>query len=110
MKCSTMAAVFLWLLVGAAQASDVIRKVGKDCPTGTYSSGDYCKAFSSTKKKGTRVIANPSGGNCPAGWYRTGDYCKAYSQRKASEDVIEKVGDDCPTGMYTSGGFCKAYR
>lgn len=92
------------------QASDVIQKVGKDCPTGTYSSGDYCKSYSSSNKRGTRVISNAGGGSCPIGWYTSGNYCKAYSSRAASENVIEKVGDDCPTGMYSSGGFCKAYR
>ena len=91
-------------------ASDVIQKVGKDCPTGTYSSGDYCKSYSSTNKRGTRVISNTSGGKCPVGWYTNGNYCKAYGKRAASENVIAKVGDDCPTGMYSSGGFCKSYR
>lgn len=93
-----------------AFASDVIQKVGKDCPTGTYSSGDYCKSYSSTTKRGTRVISNTGGGKCPVGWYTSGNYCKAYGKRAASENVIEKAGDDCPTGMYPSGGFCKSYR
>ena len=90
-------------------ASDVIPKVGDRCPTGTYSSGDYCKAFSSTTKNGTKIIANPSDGDCPVGWYRSGSYCKAYGKRAAEEDVIQKVGDDCPRGMYSSGEFCKSY-
>ena len=93
-----------------ALATDVIQKVGGDCPTGTYSSGDYCKYFSSTSERGTRIVANPSGGKCPTGWYRSGGYCKAYGKRAANEMVIEKVGDDCPTGMSSSGGFCKSYR
>lgn len=93
-----------------ALSHDVVPKVGDSCPTGTYSSGDYCKTFGSAEKRGIQVITNPSGGKCPTGWYRSGDYCKAYSKRAADEEVIEKVGDDCPTGMYSSGSFCKSYR
>ena len=97
------------LLFVTSAYADVFQKVDGDCPTGSYSSGDYCKTFSSTDKRGTKIIANTSGGRCPTGWYKTGDYCKAYGSRAAEEDVIERAGKKCPTGMYKSGGFCKSY-
>ena len=90
--------------------ADIFQKVGDDCPTGSYASGDYCKTFPSTEKRGTKIVANTSGGRCPTGWYRSGDYCKAYNSRAAEKDVIERVGDKCPTGTYKSGGFCKFYK
>lgn len=90
-------------------ANEVIPKVGDSCPTGSYASGDYCKAFKSNADSSTRVVGNPTGGKCPTGWYRSGDYCKAYSSKRASENVIERVGDDCPRGFYKSGAFCKSY-
>ncbi|MEP5566955.1 MAG: hypothetical protein ABJN62_03895 [Halioglobus sp.] len=108
-RALAFAAIALAICVPASVASDVIQKVGDRCPTGTYSSGDYCKAFSSTSNKGTKIIANPGDGDCPVGWYRSGGYCKAYGKRAAEEDVIQKSGDDCPRGMYSSGDFCKSY-
>ncbi len=112
MKLVREALVVLALAVAASPviANDVIPRVGDDCPTGTYRSGDYCKSFSSTSERGKRIVGNPSGGRCPTGWYRSGDYCKAYGERAARETVVEKVGDRCPTGMYQSGGFCRSYR
>ncbi|QFU76771.1 hypothetical protein EY643_14535 [Halioglobus maricola] len=98
------------LLFSAYTHADVFPKVDGDCPTGSYSSGDYCKTFSSTDKRGIKIVANTSGGRCPTGWYKSGGYCKAYGAKAAEEEVIEKVGDRCPTGMYTSGGFCKSYK
>ena len=101
----------LWLACSmTALSADVIPKVGDRCPSGTYSSGDYCKTFKSNEERGSRVVGNPSGGKCPSGWYRSGDYCKAYSKRSGEKDVIQKVGGDCPAGMYSSGAFCKSFK
>jgi hypothetical protein len=97
------------VLFATSANADIFQKVGGDCPSGSYSSGDYCKTFTSTDKRDTKIIANTSGGRCPTGWYRSGDYCKAYGSRAAEEDVVERVGDSCPTGTYKSGGFCKSY-
>ncbi len=108
--CLAFTALALGLLALNVSASDVIEKVGSKCPSGSYSSGDYCKTYSSSQKRGTKVISNPSGGSCPTGWYTSGDYCKAYGKKAAEENVIQKVGDDCPNGMYSSGAFCKSYR
>ena len=107
MRCGLLLA---FLFSCSVIANDVIPKVGDSCPTGSYSSGDYCKSFKSSAESGTRVVGNPSGGKCPTGWYRSGDYCKAYSSRSASEEVIERAGDDCPRGWYKSGAFCKSYK
>ncbi len=106
---TAMSLLALAVCARVSVASDVIQKVGDQCPTGTYSSGGYCKAFSSTADNGTKTISNPSGGDCPVGWYRRGGYCKAYGERAAGENVIQKAGDDCPRGMYSSGDFCKSY-
>ena len=98
------------LLFVTSAYADVLQKVDGDCPTGSYSSGDYCKTFSSNDKRGDKTVANTSGGRCPTGWYKSGDYCKAYGKRAAEEDGIERVGDKCPRGTYKSGGFCKSYK
>ena len=100
---------FLLVLFAEAPVGEVLPKVGKDCPRGTYATGDYCKYINSIDERSTRIIGNPSGGRCPTGWYRSGDYGKAQSKRSVEQEVIQKVGDDCPTGMYSSGSFCKSF-
>ena len=102
--------LLMFIVSAGTFANDVIPKVGDSCPTGSYASGDYCKAFKSSADSSTRVVGNPTGGKCPTGWYRSGDYCKAYSSHRASENVIERAGDDCPRGFYKSGAFCKSYK
>ena len=49
----------------------IIVKNGNDCPTGFYSSGDYCKRMIGSD----REAIPREGDKCPTGWYRSGDYC-----------------------------------
>ena len=46
---------------------------GKDCPTGFYSSGNYCKQYPS--QSGKEAISREQGESCPGGWYKSGQYC-----------------------------------
>ena len=97
---------FTLLATISATAQTPIPRVGDDCPTGTYKSGDYCKPFQSTIKKGD-VIINKSGDRCPTGFYSSGgSYCKAYGGSDR-EVITRESGAKCPTGWYKSGGYCK---
>ena len=96
--------ILLTIATHTALAQTPIPRVGDSCPTGTYTSGDYCKPFASTIKKGD-VIIQLSGDNCPRGFYKTGSYCKAYGG--SDKEVITREEDArCPPGWYRSGGYC----
>jgi hypothetical protein len=55
----------------------IIQKSGSNCPTGYYSSGNYCKQYSSDSDK--QAIPRDKGSDCPGGWYKSGQYCVKYS-------------------------------
>jgi hypothetical protein len=54
--------------VALAQSVPVV-KVGRSCPTGTYSSGNSC-----VPSGDTQVYYN-GGGSCPLGWTSSKGYC-----------------------------------
>ena len=98
---------FTLLIAVSVSAQTPIPRVGDDCPTGTYKSGDYCKPFKSTVEKGDTII-NKSGDRCPTGFYSSGNYCKAYGG--SDKQVISREPDaKCPTGWYKSKGYCTKY-
>ena len=94
----------LLLLATTATAQNPIPRQGNSCPTGTYKSGDYCKPFSSTEKKG-EVIIQKSGNDCPTGFYSSGAYCKRISSSDR-EAIPRENGGKCPTEWYKSGAYC----
>ena len=65
---------YILLITTTTLAQTPIPRVGDSCPTGTYSSGDYCKPFASAVEKGVTIIQK-SGDKCPTGWRKSGDYC-----------------------------------
>ena len=90
-----LSCVILLIATTTALAHAPIPRIGNDCPTGTYRSGDYCKPFKSSVND---VIIQKAGNDCPTGYYTSGgSYCKriAGSERQAlpSED-----GNRCPSG------------
>ncbi len=92
------------LITVSASAQTPIPRVGDSCPTGTYSSGDYCKPIKSSTGESPTIITK-SGSKCPTGFYSSGSYCK----RMASSDrevIPRDDGGKCPTGWYKSGGYC----
>lgn len=103
-KYLTLALLFSSL----STAQTPVPKVSDHCPTGTYSSGDYCKPSKSTVEKGD-VIINKSGDRCPTGFYSSGSYCKAYGGSD-KEVITRESGAKCPVGWYKSGGYCVNYK
>lgn len=67
------------------------------CPSGYYSSGDYCVPSSSGR------FAVVRRGSCPSGYYSSGNYCVASSDD--SHLAILRSGS-CPSGYYSSGDYC----
>ncbi len=66
------------------------------CPSGYYSSGNYCVPTSSASP----VIER--NGSCPSGYYSSGNYCVMTSSGKPA---IHRSGS-CPSGYYSSGNYC----
>ena len=95
---------FILLIAVSASAQAPIPRVGDSCPTGTYTSGDYCKPIKSSSGESQTIITK-SGNKCPTGFYSSGDYCKriASSDREAIPRVDE---GKCPTGWYRAGDYC----
>ncbi len=60
------------LIASAAIAAPPAAPLAKDgsCPTGYYSSGNYCLASSDSNR-----LAIPKRGSCPSGYYSSGNYC-----------------------------------
>ena len=87
-----------------APAQTPIPRQGDSCPTGTYKSGDYCKQFSSSEKRGDTIIQK-SGSDCPTGFYSSGDYCKRFNSSDR-EAIPREKGAKCPTGWRKSGDYC----
>jgi hypothetical protein len=95
-------------LSGATFAQTPIPRVGKDCPTGTYRSGDYCKPTTSSLAKGENIIVK-SGDKCPVGFHSSrGSYCKQFSTSE-KEVITREKGADCPIGWHKSHGYCTKY-
>ena len=94
--------LLLLLAAIAASAQTPLRRQGSSCPSGTYSSGDYCMPLQST---GDQKVITKSGKDCPTGFYSTGDYCKRRSGSDR-EAMPREEGGRCPSGWYKSGGYC----
>jgi len=94
--------VLIWVL-GSAVAAPPPQPVIRDgsCPTGYYSSGNYCVPGSNAR------FAIERDGSCPTGYYSSGKYCVASSD--ASKTVIQRSGS-CPSGFYSSGNYCVSNR
>jgi hypothetical protein len=71
MKLS-FSAIFLLLGITAANAQTPVVKNGS-CPTGYYTSGNYCVPYRNTERP-----AIPKVGSCPTGYYTSGNYCVRY--------------------------------
>jgi hypothetical protein len=67
------------------------------CPSGYYSSGNYCVPSTSAR------FALVRRGSCPSGYYSSGNYCVASSDD--SHLAILRAGS-CPSGYYSSGDYC----
>lgn len=73
------------------------------CPSGYYSSGNYCVPGTNARF----AIARHGSGSCPSGYYQSGQYCVASSD--SAKAAIQRVGS-CPSGYYASGDYCVASR
>jgi hypothetical protein len=58
----------------AVSAQNLIPHVGNSCPTGLYSSGNYCKRINSSDRE---ALPRASGKDCSIGWRMSGKYCVA---------------------------------
>jgi hypothetical protein len=65
----------IFLVATTILAQTPIPRQGNSCPTGTYKSGDYCKASGGSDKQ---VITREPGAKCPTGWYKSDGYCTKY--------------------------------
>ena len=83
-------------VIHAAPPAQPVLKSGP-CPSGYYSSGNYCIPNSSAR------FAIAKQGPCPSGYYSSGDYCLAASD--SAKFAIIKSGP-CPSGYYSSGNYC----
>ena len=84
--------IMLFMLSTTALAQTPIPRVGDDCPTGTYKSGDYCKPYKSSKGDSQTIITK-SGSKCPPGSSPPG------ITANRSKDLINKP---CPGSMAAS--------
>lgn len=90
--------VILFFSGSALALPPAIPIVKKDsCPSGYYSSGNYCNPGPSARYA---VLKN---GACPSGYYSSGNYCVASDNK--SKTAVPKVGS-CPTGCFSSGNYC----
>ena len=81
-------------IVGAAAQQPIPRN--GSCPSGYYSSGNYCVPNSNAQP------AIERNGSCPSGYYSSGNYCVMTSSGKPA---IHRNGS-CPSGYYSSGNYC----
>ncbi len=96
---------FLFLLMAGfvlpsmANASPMPQPIVKQgsCPSGYYSSSNYCVPTSNAR---FAIVKN---GSCPSGYYSSSNYCVASSD--SSRLAVPKVGS-CPSGFYSSGQYC----
>ena len=71
------------------------------CPSGYYSSGNYC-----VPNAGARP-AIPRLGSCPSHYYSSGNYCVGSDAN--APHAMPRSGS-CPSGYYSSGNYCVASR
>jgi len=94
---------FILLSATTAFAQTPIPRVGDSCPTGTYSSGDYCKPIKSSTGD-TQAIIVKSGSKCPTGFYSSGgSYCKRLASSDREAIPRRMVGSALPGGISLVG-------
>ena len=71
------------------------------CPSGYWSSGEYCMPGSSAR------FAIVRQGSCPSGYWSSGNYCMASTD--STPLAIPRLGS-CPSGYYSSGNYCVSTR
>lgn len=72
-------------------AQKPISRIENSCPTGTYSSGNYCKLFKSSSGN-EQTIIEKFGSDCLTGCNPPRDYCKQYSSESAREATPPRRG------------------
>jgi len=92
---AAVACLTAWQAVAAPPAQPLPRD--GSCPSGYYSSGNYCVP----NANGRYAISR--NGSCPSGYYSSGNYCVASSD--SSKLAIHRKGS-CPSGFYASGNYC----
>ena len=75
---------FLFLLLSFnsinAETTEIIQKIGSQCPTGFYTSGGFCKSYKNNKR---RAIINVNEISCPSGYFSSAKfYCVSYQKFK----------------------------
>jgi hypothetical protein len=63
-------------------------RVANECPTGFYSSEDYCKCISNYY---TEALPELDGNKCPTRWYRSGAYCVKQQPDIALARLAKKI-------------------
>jgi hypothetical protein len=91
--------LFFMLFTPTANAAPPAQPLPRDgsCPSGYYSSNQYCVPTSSAK------FAIKRDGSCPSGYFASGNYCIASTE--SAKAVIARVGS-CPSGWFASGNYC----
>lgn len=84
----------------AAPPAQALERDGS-CPSGYYTSGNYCVPGTNAR------FAVHRRGSCPSGYYTSGNYCVASSDKSGT--AIHRSGS-CPSGYYTSGNYCVSNR
>jgi hypothetical protein len=95
-----MALVAAMIPAQAAPTPQPLARSGS-CPSGYFSSGDYC-----VPGQGAR-FALARNGSCPSGYFSSGNYCVASSD--SSRLAVPRSGS-CPSGYFSSGNYCVSSR
>ena len=82
-------------LADPAMLAAPLAKVGS-CPSGYFTSGEYCVPGRNAR------FAIEKRGACPSGYATSGAYCLAGANARPA---MPKVGT-CPSGWFTSGRYC----